>query len=72
MEQARGTALLVRYELLTASSEMLDRMVRFVDVKPKLTPRFVHLITRFDNFVKEGERRFYREDDNQAWKRNEE
>jgi hypothetical protein len=72
IEEAPGRALLVRSERLTASSEMLDRIVEFVGVKPKLAPHFVHWITRFENFVKEGERRFYREGNDEAWKGNEE
>jgi hypothetical protein len=62
--------LLVRYELLTAEFNTLERIVEFVELKPKLTPQFVHWITKFDNFVNNGERSFYREGDNHAWRKN--
>jgi hypothetical protein len=70
IEQAAGGALLVRYELLTATSETLEQIVEFAGVRPKLTPQFVHWITRFDNFVKNQDRSFYREGNDEAWKSN--
>ncbi|MGH9343968.1 MAG: hypothetical protein ACRD19_09435 [Terriglobia bacterium] len=72
IQAAPARSLFVRYEVLTANLEMLDTIVGFVGVKPKLSPPFVHWITRFENFVKEGTRRFYREGNNKAWEANEE
>jgi hypothetical protein len=71
INQATEKALLVRYELLAANVAMLERIVDFVGVKPKLAPRFVHSVTRFENFVMEGNRTFYREGNDQAWRSNE-
>lgn len=68
--QSPGHTLLVRYEQLTASAEALEHIVRFVGIAPKLEPRFVHWVTRFENFVKDGNRTFYREGSNDSWKRN--
>lgn len=61
-------ALLVRFEDLVASARPLEQIVDFVELKPKLSPKFVHSVTRFDNFVKAGTRTFYRGGDNEAWK----
>jgi hypothetical protein len=72
IEQTAAKVLLVRYELLTAGFETLERIVEFVGAKPKLSPRFVHSITRFENFVKDGNRTFYREGNNESWKGSEE
>ena len=66
-----GRLLLVRYEELIAGFDVLERIVAFVGLKPKLTPRFVHWVTRFQNFAKEGNRTFYQEGDNQAWRNDE-
>jgi hypothetical protein len=70
-EQGPESVLMVQYELLTASFHMLERVVDFVGLRPKLAPRFVHWLTRFENFVGEGKRTFYCEGDNQAWRRDE-
>jgi hypothetical protein len=64
-----GRSLLVRYEDLRAGPEALERLVEFVGVRPKLSPAFVHRITRFETLAREGERTFYREADNDAWRR---
>ncbi len=49
-----GRLLLVRYEELIAGFDVLERIVEFVGLKPKLAPRFVHWVTRFQNFAKDG------------------
>lgn len=64
-------ALVVRYEELRASPEPLRRLVALVGVKPKLRPELVHKLTRFDTFARPGPRTFYREADNDAWRRDE-
>lgn len=70
LAQSPGNTLLARYEQLAATVEALDDIVHFVGIKPKLEPRFVHWVTRFENLVKDGNRTFYREGRNDAWKRN--
>jgi hypothetical protein len=60
--------LLIRYEDAIAGPQALERLVRFVGVQPKLSPGFVHWVTRFENFVRPGERTFYRAGDDQAWR----
>ena len=66
-----GHALLVRYEELTASSAALEEVVRFVGLKPKLSPGFVHWITRFKRFSRPetaaAPRTFYRAADPLAY-----
>jgi hypothetical protein len=66
--------LLIRYEHLKASPAPLEALVSLVGVRPKLTPAFVHWVTRFDRFARAtapdgGERTFYRAADNEAWRR---
>lgn len=61
-------SLLIRYEDLTASPEPLRRLVNLVGIRPKLTPEFVHSVTRFESFTRPGKRTFYRAGDNTAWK----
>ena len=71
LQLARNSAdqvLILRYEDLIQSAEPLERLVRFVGLRPKLAPRFVHWVTRFENFVKPGERSFYRGGDDGAWR----
>lgn len=67
LKAAHDTALLVRYECLISNPEALKRIVDFVGVTPKLAPEFVYWLTRFENFVKERDRTFYREGCNTAW-----
>jgi hypothetical protein len=67
-----STTLLLRYEDLTESPAPLERLVEFVGVRPKLSPAFVHRVTRFDFFAAPGERTFYRSGDNTAWERDQE
>jgi hypothetical protein len=61
-------ALLVRYEDLTFSPQELERVIEFIGIRPKLSPQFVHWITKFDNFVKPGERSFYRSGNDEGWR----
>ena len=60
--------LLIRFEDLVRSAEPLERVVAFLGQTPKLSPRFVHWITRFDSFVKDGQRTFYRQGHDEAWR----
>ena len=62
------STLIVRFEDLVAEVATLERLVEFVGLRPKLSPHFVHWVTRFENMVAQGERSFYREGNNDAWK----
>ncbi|MBE7212817.1 MAG: hypothetical protein INR65_17530 [Gluconacetobacter diazotrophicus] len=66
-----GRALLVRYEELTAGAAALEEVVRFVGLKPKLSPEFVHWITGFERFARaetpDAPRTFYRAADPLAY-----
>lgn len=64
-----GHTLIVKYEDLTASPEQLKNIVDFIGLTPKLSPEFVHTITKFETFVKGSERTFYREGSIGSWKK---
>lgn len=66
--KAPADSLLIRYEDLLAGTEPLQRLVDLVGVRPKLSPAFVHSVTRFDAFARPGKRTFYRAGDNEAWR----
>jgi hypothetical protein len=68
LSQENGKCLLVRYEALVEGPNELKKIVDFVNVKPKLTPDFVYQITKFETFVRPGERTFYRSGDNHLWR----
>lgn len=61
--------LLLRYEDVCSSPEYLQRICDFIGESPKLDPAFVHHMTSFSNFIKEGDRTFYREGDNAKWRK---
>ena len=69
MRDGRQPVLILHYEQLIESAEPLERLVRFVGIRPKLTPQFVHRLTCFKDFVKPGDRQFYLAGDNEAWVR---
>jgi hypothetical protein len=60
---------IVRFDELRASPELLERLVAFVGVTPKLRPSLVHRLTRFDTIARPGERTFYRSGDDDAHRR---
>lgn len=76
-------SMLVRFEDLVAGPEALRRLVEFVGVRPKLSPEFVHEVTRFESMVARGTggaggtgreeegRTFYRAGSNEAWRADE-
>lgn len=66
-----GRAMLIRYEDLRAGPQALESLITFVGAPPKLSAPFVHHFTRFENFAIGGDRTFYREGDNDAWRRDE-
>ncbi len=66
-----GRVLMIRYEDLREGQGALERLVSFVGVRPKLSEAFVHRLTRFESIAGPGKRTFYREADNDAWRRDE-
>jgi hypothetical protein len=60
--------MLMRWEELVAGPWPLERLVSFVGLVPKLRCSYVWSVTRFENFVKPGNRTFYRSGKNDAWK----
>ncbi len=70
LKQERPSQVAVlRYERLVASPEESRYLIHFLNYRPKLEPEFVWEVTRFQNMVTPGERTFYREANNEAWKR---
>lgn len=64
-------SLLLRFEDLVAGPQALRHLVEFVGVRPKLSPEFVHDVTRFESLVaprEAGGRSFYRAGSNEAWR----
>jgi hypothetical protein len=61
-------ALLIRFENLVSSCVTLDAVAAFAGVRPKLSAQFVHWVTRFDRFVAQGNRTFYKTGDDKAWR----
>jgi len=68
ISENRDRCLLLRYEALLSGPDELRTIVDFVGVKPKLSPEFVYRITKFDSFVRPGQRTFYRAGDNERWR----
>jgi hypothetical protein len=68
VDQAGERALLVRFEELKASPAVLEQIVAFVGVQPKLAPKFVHWWTQFDRMTQPGTRTFYRAGNNTRWR----
>jgi hypothetical protein len=60
---------LLRYEEAVRSPQALEDFVAFLGLEPKLSPSFVWSTTRFENFVNPGKRTFYREGNNDAWRK---
>lgn len=65
---AGARALLLRFEELKAGPEPLERLVAFLDVQPKLAPKFVHWWSDFDRITRAGPRTFYRGGNNTRWR----
>jgi hypothetical protein len=60
--------LLIRFEELKDSPAVLEQIVSFVGVQPKLAPKFVHWWTQFDRITQPGARTFYRAGNNTRWR----
>lgn len=65
---APARVCLVRYEELRQSPAPLHEILRFLDVRPKLAPDFVHWWTDFDRLTRAGPRTFYRAGNNTHWR----
>ncbi len=64
------TSMLLRFEHLCRDSQTLKGLVRFLDLRPKLSPDFVHFLTSFEMFTRGAiHRTFYRGGNNEAWKK---
>lgn len=59
---------LIRFEELKRDPAVLERIVRFVGVQPKLSPAFVHWWTDFERMTRPGNRTFFRGGDNERWR----
>jgi hypothetical protein len=68
-DAAPERVLLLRYEELRRDAEALRRVVAFVGVPPKLPPEFVFWCCQFERFTRPGPRTFFRQGDDQAWRR---
>jgi hypothetical protein len=68
LDRQGDRGMLLRWEELVAGPWPLERLVRFVGLVPKLRCSYVWSVTRFENFVKPGNRTFYRSGKNDAWK----
>jgi len=70
LDAAPQRTLLIRFEAMLASPEPMERLVELVGVRPKLSPEFVHSLTRFDTLVRgDVERTFFRAGTDKAWER---
>jgi len=68
-EKAPQRVHLVRFEELRRDPAALQRIVEFVGVPPKLPADFVFWCCQFDRFTRPGDRTFYRQGDDDAWRR---
>ncbi|HVU24539.1 MAG TPA: hypothetical protein VHE13_10475 [Opitutus sp.] len=68
VEKSPARTHLIRFEELKAEAAVLDRLVEFIGVRPKLAPAFVHWWTNFDRITRSGPRTFYRAGDNTRWR----
>lgn len=58
---------LIRFEALKENPAELERIVKFIGIQPKLSPRFVHWWTDFERMTRSGPRSFYRSGNNTRW-----
>lgn len=68
LDNPEKPTLLVRYEVLKQAEDELKRLVEFIGVQPKLSPEIVAYWTNFERMTNEGNRTFYRNGNNDAWK----
>lgn len=67
IERQPARTHLLRFEDLKADPAVLQRLVSFIGVQPKLSPEFVHWWTDFERMTLPGKRTFYRAGNNQHW-----
>jgi hypothetical protein len=67
-KSGRQPTFFLRFEELKAGPEPLERLVSFLDVRPKLAPKFVHWWSDFDRITRAGPRTFYRAGNNAKWR----
>lgn len=67
-QQAPERTYLMRFETLKSDPTELERLVRFLNVQPKLSPAFVHWWTQFERMTQPGPRTFYRGGNNATWR----
>ncbi len=70
-ERDPARTLLIRFEALTRDPAILADVVRFVGVRPKLSPEFVFWRTNFERMTRPGPRTFYRSGNNERWRADE-
>ncbi|MEO5959151.1 MAG: sulfotransferase domain-containing protein [Opitutaceae bacterium] len=66
--QSPSRTLLIRFEELTKDVAVLEKLVAFLGVRPKLSPEFVHWWTDFERMTQKGQRTFYRAGNNEKWR----
>lgn len=59
---------LVRFEELRRDPAALQQIAEFVGAPPKLPAEFVFWCCQFDRFTRPGDRTFYRQGDDNAWR----
>lgn len=67
VEKEPARNLLIRFERLKDDPTVLDALVGFMGVQPKLSPAFVHWWTDFERMTRPGNRTFYRAGHNARW-----
>ncbi len=67
-----ASVFIIRYEDAIHDQGILEKIVAYVEVEPKLSCDFVHYWTSFERMTNNGEKTFYRQGDNEAWKKDEE
>ena len=68
LEKQPARTHLIRFEELKADSAVLQKLVSFIGVQPKLAPGFVHWWTDFERMTQPGPRTFYRVGNNERWR----
>lgn len=68
LEKEPKRTLLIRFEELKADPAVLQQLVSFIGVQPKLSPEFVHWWTDFERMTQPGQRTFYRAGNNEQWR----
>jgi hypothetical protein len=63
-----GTNMIIlKYENLISDYKYLFDIIKFINIDPKLDPKFVFKCLKFESFVNDKNRTFYRDADNNKW-----